>query len=89
MKIKREIGGIEYEFELTKAEMNTAYWEQKEAFAREYVKYYTETFLEENEEVTEADIQDCFDDIVERYLELEGMKDNWDSLEEAFDWVLI
>lgn len=89
MKIKREIGGIEYEFELTDAEMNTAFWEQKEIFARQEVKYYMETFLENNEEVSKADIQECFNDIVERYLELESMKDNWGSLEEAFEWCLI
>lgn len=89
MKITRIIDGIEYEFELTDAEMNTAFWEQNEAFAREEVKYYMETFLESNEEVSKDDVFDSFNDIVERYLELESMKDNWGSLEEAFEWCLI
>ena len=92
MKITRVIDGKEYEFELTFQEQWKAWNEWQNRIAREEAEAYIDNYLasrDEDSDITEADVMDAMDDIVERYLELESMKDNWDSLEEAFDWCLI
>ena len=94
MKIKREIGGIEYEFELTRREVYSAYLQQRWDNAKEDVKYYAETFLEENEDMTEDDVLPYLDDLTEKYLELRDENSNtFDGrtfeLDEAFEWCLI
>lgn len=90
MKITRIIDGYEeYEFELTRSEVYSAYLQQRWDNAKEDVKYYAETFLEENEDMTEDDVLPYLDDLTEKYLELSDENDNTFELEEAFNRVLI
>ena len=93
MKITRIIDGKEYEFELSPQERHEVWRQCDMECKRAEVKYYKEQFMDSYPEITEEEIDEAFDDIVERYIENMEIRDcatdNWDSLEEAFEWCLI
>lgn len=93
MKITRVIDGIEYEFELTSDERYAARRECDTECKRAEVKYYKEQFMDSYPEITEEEIDEAFEDIVERYIEIMEIRDyatdNWHALAEAYERVLV
>ena len=88
MIIKREIDGIEHSFVLTPEEMYRAYYEQENNFYREDMESFKEHYLEWHKSVTEEQIDENMDYIVERYVDIASERDWWSDAEAAFDWVL-
>lgn len=94
MKIKREIGGIEYEFELTYCEGWKAWNEWQNMIAREEAEAYMEDYLASRDDdcdITEADVEAAMDEITERYRELMDGIDGYDSNDlayRAYEYVL-
>lgn len=88
MKIKRTIDGKEYEFELEPQERYEAWRECDIEMKRAEVKYYKEQYMDYNPDITEEEVDEALDDILERYIEILDEADNWTMLERAYEWVL-
>jgi hypothetical protein len=92
MKIMRIIDGEEYEFELSPQERHEAWRECDMEMKRAEVKYYKEQYMDYNPDITEEEIDEAFEDIVERYIENmeigDYATDNWPALAEAYERVL-
>ena len=89
MKIKRMINGIEHEFELTPHEMYDAFREQQKNFYREDVESFKEQFLDCHDNITEEQIDEAMDDIIEKYDDIVSEQDWWVFAEAAYEWVLL
>lgn len=86
MKIKRTIGGKEYEFELTPQELYEAFAEQEFQFDLESVRYYFEDYsdddLYEEYTMTREELEACFEDIAVE------LRRNMDKYEMSLEYAL-
>lgn len=86
MKIKREISGKEFEFELTQQELYNAFAEQEFLFDLASVRFYFEDYSDDDiwEEYgrTRQELETCFEDIAVL------LRRNIDKYDMSFEYAL-